>query len=249
MIRRLTALTAAALLTAAAPNNSPRIFIAGDSTAMDYKADKAPQSGWGTALRCRVDVPVENRAIGGRSTRSFIAEGRFDKIAADIKPGDTLLIQFGHNDADTKKMAERFTPIPDYIANLNRFITMAREHGASPVLITPVTRRAFKDGQVPRSFPLYEDAAKQVAEQTNTPLIDLAALSRVWVQKTGEDASRRLYLHATPADHWPGFPKGIDDDVHFSAAGADGVATLIAGGLKRTGLPIARHVRRVSSCA
>jgi lysophospholipase L1-like esterase len=245
-IARTAAALAALLLTAAAP--APRIFIAGDSTAQDYKADRAPQSGWGTALRCWTDLPVENRAIGGRSTRSFIAEGRFDRIAADIKPGDTLLIQFGHNDADTKKMAERFTPIPDYIANLRRFVAMARDHGAAPVIITPVTRRSFKDGHVPRSFPLYEDAAKQVAAETKTPLIDLAQLSRRWVERTGEAPSRRLYLHATPDDHWPGFPKGVDDDVHFSKAGAEGVAALIAGGLRRTGLPVARAMRRAPTC-
>ncbi|GAA3709978.1 hypothetical protein GCM10022268_18900 [Sphingomonas cynarae] len=239
-------LVTALLLMGAAP--APRIFIAGDSTAQDYKADKAPQSGWGTALRCWTAQPVENRAIGGRSTRSFIEQGRFDRIASDIGPGDTLLIQFGHNDADTKKMAERFTPIPDYITNLRRFIEMAREHGASPVVITPVTRRSFKDGHVPRSFPLYEDAAKQVAEQTKTPLIDLAALSRRWVKRAGDAGSRRFYLHATPADNWPGFPKGVDDDVHFSKTGADGVAALIAGGLRRTGLPVAKTLRRTPSC-
>jgi lysophospholipase L1-like esterase len=101
---------------------------------------------------------------------------------------------------------------------------------------------------VPRSFPLYEDAARQVAEQTKTPLIDLAALSRNWVEKTGDAGSRRFYLHATPADNWPGFPKGVDDDVHFSKAGAEGVAALIAGGLKRTGLPVAKRLRRTPSC-
>jgi lysophospholipase L1-like esterase len=245
---RMGGMIAALSLTAAAPAPVLRIFIAGDSTAQDYKPDRAPQSGWGTALRCWTSLPVENRAIGGRSTRSFIEQGRFDRIAADLKPGDTLLIQFGHNDADTKKMAERFTPIPDYITNLRRFVTVAREHGASPVIITPVTRRAFKDGHVPRSFPLYEDAARQVAEQTKTPLIDLAALSRRWVETAGDAGSRRFYLHAKPADNWPGFPKGVDDDVHFSKAGAEGVAALIAGGLKRTGLPVAKRLRRTPSC-
>ncbi|MBJ6120534.1 rhamnogalacturonan acetylesterase [Sphingomonas mollis] len=246
MIRATFATLAAILLVGA--TEPPRIFIASDSTAQDYKADKAPQSGWGTMLRCWTPLAVENRAIGGRSTRSFIAEGRFDKIATDIRAGDTLLIQFGHNDADTKKMAERFTPIPDYIANLRRFVSMARKHGALPVIITPVTRRAFKDGHVPRSFPLYEDAAKQVAAETKTPLIDLSLLSRGWVERAGEDGSRGYYLHATAADNWPGFPKGVDDDVHFSKAGAEGVAALVAGGLKRTRLPVAETIRRRPLC-
>jgi len=238
-----------ALAAAPAPT---RIFIAGDSTAQDYKPDRAPQSGWGTMLRCAVDpsVTVENRAIGGRSTRSFMAEGRLDRIAADLRPGDTLLIQFGHNDADTKKMAERFTPIPDYIANLRRFVAVAREHGAQPVILTPVTTRKFRDGRLPRSFPLYEDAAAQVAAAEKVPLIDLAARSRAWVTRAGEAGSRGYYLHLTAADAQPGFPSGVDDDVHFSAAGAKGVATLVATDLRALRLPVSTrvHPARVASC-
>ena len=232
----------ALLLPAAAPQ-PPRIFIASDSTAQDYKPDRAPQSGWGTMLRCLVDpsVTIENRAIGGRSTRSFIAEGRLDRIAADLKPGDTLLIQFGHNDASVNK-PERFTPIPDYIANLRRYIAVARDHGVQPVLLTPVTQRRFKDGHVARSFPLYEDAARQVAAAERVPLIDLAVRSRAWVERTGEGSAKRLYLHYTPADAQPGFPKGVADDTHFSTAGARGVAALIARDLKALRLPVSRHV-------
>jgi len=237
----------AALLIGAAPapRTAPgRIFIASDSTAQDYKPDRYPQSGWGTMLRCALDpsVTVENRAIGGRSTRSFMEQGRLDAIARDIRPGDTLLIQFGHNDADLKKMAERFTPIPDYVANLSRFVAVAREHGAQAVILTPVTRRAFRDGAVPRSFPLYEDAARQVASAERVPLIDLAARSRAWVARAGEERSRAYYLHLTPADRAPGFPNGADDDVHFSELGARGVAELVAADLRRLGLPVSRHV-------
>ena len=112
------AMCVAASVPAAVPAPM-RIFIASDSTAQDYKPDKYPQSGWGTMLRCAVgpDVTIENRAIGGRSTNSFIREGRLDKIAAELRKGDTLLIQFGHNDASIDK-PERYTTIEQYIANL-----------------------------------------------------------------------------------------------------------------------------------
>ena len=99
-----------------------RIFIASDSTAQTYAADKYPQQGWGAFLGCGVDreVSVENRAIAARSTRSFINEGRLDKIEADIRPGDTLLIQFGHNDQNKAK-PERYASVPDYKMYLRRF--------------------------------------------------------------------------------------------------------------------------------
>ena len=158
---------------AAAPKPM-RIFIASDSTAQDYKADKYPQSGWGTMLRCAGagNVTVENRAIGGRSTNSFIREGRLDKIAADLRPGDTLLIQFGHNDASIDK-PERYTTIDQYEANLHRFLDVAKTAGAKAVIITPVARRDFKDGVEQPSFPTYAEAARRVAKAPQTPLIDL----------------------------------------------------------------------------
>jgi lysophospholipase L1-like esterase len=111
------------------------------------------------------------------------------------------------------------------------------------VLVTPITQRRFRDGRVPRSFPLYEDAARQVAAETRTPLIDLAAASRRWVEAAGEAGSRRFFLHLTPADAAPGFPQGIDDDTHLSELGARGAAELVARDLARLRLPIARHVR------
>jgi lysophospholipase L1-like esterase len=241
---RIAALLGAGLaMTPSVAKTPPRIFIASDSTAQDYKADKYPQSGWGTMLRCAVDpgIVVENRAIGGRSTKSFMAEGRLDGIARDIRAGDTLLIQFGHNDANTAK-PERYTPIPDYEANLKRFIAVATAAKARAVLLTPVTRRAFENGHVTRSFPTYSDAARRVAAETHTPIIDLAALSERWIDGVGYEASARYYLHYTGAAGAPGFPTGVDDDTHFSELGARRIADIVATSLGRLKLPIARHV-------
>lgn len=228
---------------AAEPRPASRVFIASDSTAQDYPADRYPQAGWGTMLRCAFasDIIVENRAIGGRSTRSFMAEGRLDAIQHDIHRGDTLLIQFGHNDANQGK-PERYTPVPEYEMRLKQFISVARAAKAQPVILTPVTRRSFDGSHVVPSFPAYAAAAKRVAAQTHTPVIDLATLSEHWIESVGPEASRTYYLHYTPETGLPGFPKGIDDDTHFSELGARHVADLIAGALARTRLPIARHV-------
>lgn len=232
----------ATLLTGAAEPTPPRIFIASDSTAQDYKADRYPQSGWGTMLRCAVPgVTIENRAIGGRSTNSFIREGRLDGIAKDLRKGDTLLIQFGHNDASIDK-PERYTTVDQYTANLHRFLAVAKAAGAKAVILTPVARRDFKDGVEQPSFPAYADAARAVAKATHTPLIDLGKTSRAMVQAAGPDAAKGYYLHYDGAAGAPGYPKGVADDTHFNELGARRVADLVATGLKATRLPIARYV-------
>lgn len=233
---------AAMLLTGAADPSPPRIFIASDSTAQDYKAEKYPQSGWGTMLRCAVPgVTVENRAIGGRSTNSFIREGRLDAIAKDLRKGDTLLIQFGHNDASIDK-PERYTTIDQYTANLHRFLDVAKAAGAKAVILTPVARRDFKDGIEQPSFPTYADAARRVAKATHTPLIDLGKTSQAMVQAAGPESAKSYYLHYAGAAGAPGYPNGVADDTHFNELGARRVADLVATGLKATHLPIARYV-------
>lgn len=242
---RIGAACASLLIVGASPAPLPpaRLFIASDSTAQDYRPDKYPQSGWGTMLRCAFgpEVTIANHAMAGRSTKSFMAEGRLDAIARDLRPGDTLLIQFGHNDANQAK-PERYATIPEYESNLKRFIAVARAAGARPVLLTPVTRRAFKDGHVVPSFPTYSDAAKRVAAQEHVPLIDLAALSEHWIDGLGTDGSRVYYLHYAKGEGLPGFAEAVDDDTHFSELGARRIADLVAGGLAGTHLPIARHV-------
>lgn len=242
MIRTASLLLLAAIAT---PAQAQRVFIASDSTAQDYAAPRYPQSGWGTMLRCAFDpsITVENRAIGGRSTRSFINEGRLDRIAADIRKGDTLLIQFGHNDA-SKDKPERYTPVDDYKVLLLRYIAVARKAGAQPVLLTPVTRRNFSGAAVVPSFPAYSAAVREVARATHTPLIDLDTLSGRWVQGAGPEAAKRYFLHYPPGGPGlPAFPGGIDDDTHFSEMGARGVANIIADALAKLRLPVSRHVK------
>ena len=236
----------AALMAGSVEASAPvpmRIFIASDSTAQDYRPDKYPQSGWGMMLRCAVGpgVTIENRAIGGRSTNSFIREGRLDKIAADLRKGDTLLIQFGHNDASIDK-PERYTSVEQYVTNLHRFIDVAKKVGAKAVILTPVARRDFKDGVEQPSFPAYAEAARRVAKETHTPLIDLGQSSQAMVQALGPDAAKTYYLHYDGAAGAPGYPNGVADDTHFSEIGARHIADLVAVGLKALHLPISKRV-------
>ncbi|MEO5493658.1 MAG: rhamnogalacturonan acetylesterase [Sphingomonas sp.] len=220
-----------------------RVFIVSDSTAQDYPPDRYPQEGWGTMLRCAFgpDVTVENRAIAARSTRTFIEEGRLKEIAGQLRRGDTLLIQFGHNDANAAK-PERYVDIAGYEVNLRRFIDVALKAGAQPILLTPVTRRNFVGAKVMPSFPDYSDAVREVARETRTPLIDLDALSGRWVERAGLEGSKQLFLHYVAGAGQPGFPNGVDDDTHFSELGARGVANIVADGLRKLGIPLARRV-------
>lgn len=232
-------------LPAFATQPGDTILIASDSTASTYKGDRYPQTGWGQMLSCGLspDIRVSNHAIGGRSTRTFRSEGRWERLLGEITPGDTVLIQFGHNDA-TRAKPERWAPAAtDYRDNLLRFIWDVRTAGGTPVLVTPVARRSFgADGKAKADFADYSAVMRDLSAGTHTPLIDLESLSRAWVDRAGEAASKAYYLHYTPQDHAPGFPKGIADNTHFSELGARNVANLVAGGLKALNLSISAKV-------
>lgn len=206
----------------------PAIHIAGDSTAQTYSADRYPMTGWGQMIRCGLGpgVEIRNHAIAGRSTKTFIEEGRLDRIAAEIKRGDTLLIQFGHNDANTVRPGRYAAPAGAYRDNLVKMVSVARSGGAQPVLITPVIRRNFVDGQVRADFRDWSGQVRKLASELKVPLIDLEAESAAWVQRAGEQGSRRYYV----------------DDTHFSEFGARGVAEIIARRLRGLKLPVSRHV-------
>jgi lysophospholipase L1-like esterase len=238
----LAALTATTAV--AQTQTAPTIFIASDSTAADYTPDRYPQTGWGMMLKCGLDpaVRVSNHAMPGRSTRTFLSEGRLDPILAALKPGDTVLIQFGHNDAYRAK-PERFVEAgTGYRDNLLHMVSAVRAKRGSPILITPVAQRLFEGGQVKAAFADYSAVMRAVAAQTRTPLIDLEAVSRAWVQQAGEEGAKVYYLHYSAADHARGFPQGIQDDTHFSELGARRVADLVAGQLAALHLPISARV-------
>ncbi|NWK97682.1 G-D-S-L family lipolytic protein [Sphingobium lactosutens] len=239
----LAALLAAQSAHATHPGDT--ILIASDSTASTYKADRYPQTGWGQMLQCGLssDVRVSNHAMGGRSTRTFLSEGRWERLLGEVTPGDTVLIQFGHNDQARNK-PERWAPAQtDYRNNLMRFIWDVRTAGGTPVLVTPVARRSFgPDGKAKADYPDYSGVMRQLSADLHVPLIDLESLSRAWLDKAGADAAKAYYLHYTPQDGIAAFPKGIADNTHFSEVGARNVANLVAGGLKALNLPISAKV-------
>ncbi|HET6857372.1 MAG TPA: rhamnogalacturonan acetylesterase [Streptomyces sp.] len=228
------------------------VYVAGDSTAQTYRSGYAPQAGWGQTLPgfFTPNVTIANHAIGGRSSRSFIEQGRLAAIHRVIRPGDYLLVQFGHNDASTGN-PERYTSPADYKEYLrNDYIRATRARGATPIVVTPVSRRSYNasTGQFNVSFPAYVNAAKAVAAEERAPLVDLSELSRVFLTRLGAEASKGIFLWLNPGQS-PNFPNGIQDNTHFQLKGATEMSRLVAGAVARLGLPVSGEVRGVSAAA
>ncbi len=206
------------------------VFLCGDSTMADKLPVDKPETGWGMVMPEYFNeaVQVQNHAVNGRSTKSFINEGRWQKVLNQVKKGDWVLIQFGHNDAkvsDTTKYAPAQTT---YRQNLVRFVNETRAKGGNPVLITTVMRRKFdENGQFVDTHTDYPIVTKQVATQLQVPLIDLHAKSQQAIEQHGVEGSKSLFMHYV-GGVFQKFPKGIIDDTHFSRYGAEVMANLVA---------------------
>lgn len=212
-----------------------KIYICGDSTAASYQPEEAPITGWGQVLGDYVlGIPVENRAMGGRSTKSFLSEGRLQRIETEIQAEDLLLIQFTHNDASD--LVWRHTdPWTSFRDNLGIYVDTAILHGAQPVLLTPICRRIWREGQLMASHDQYPEVIRTVARLRRVPLIDLYAASTALVRELGEEKSRELYLYVEPAQY-PAYPDGQRDDTHTKEQGARAYASIVAEELRNLGL-------------
>jgi lysophospholipase L1-like esterase len=222
------------------------VFLAGDSTCAAKQPDKRPETGWGEMLQQYFDpvkVKVDNRAMNGRSTKTFISEGRWQAIVDELKKGDYVFIQFGHND-ESKEKGERYTPPEDYRKNLIRFVQDVRAKNANPVLMTPVMRRKFdKDGNFVDTHGEYPDIVRYVAKEQNVPLIDMHRKSEAVVKRFGVEESRKLFLQLKPGEN-PNYPNGIEDNTHFNPLGAEEMAKLAVAGIKEDKLKLAKLLKR-----
>lgn len=229
-------------------DGTPQIFIASDSTAQSYDEARYPQTGWGQMFACALGkgVGLQNRAVGGRSTKTFLSEGRWQRLRDDLRKGDVVLIQFAHNDAYVK--SDRYAPAETvYRVNLRRFVAEARAAGATPVLITPIAQRMFEaNGRTKAGFAAYSAVVRDVAKRERVKVIDLESLSRAWIDRTGAERAKAFYLHLKPEDGFKAFPSGITDDTHLSEFGARGAAALVAGDYRRQRLP---HWREIDAAA
>ena len=209
-----------------------KVLLAGDSTMQDVNHEKNTDWGWGQVLSrfFNEEVEILNFAKGGRSSRTFVEEGRWDKLMSKADKDSYVFIQFGHNDASLKK-PDRYTSPEDYKKYLTKFVTEAKSKGATPVLITPVSRRRFKKGVFSDSHGVYPDVVKEVARTENVLLIDLQAKSATAISKQGDEPSKQWFNYVVAGTN-PIVPDGKNDDTHFSEVGAMKIASLVVEGMR-----------------
>ncbi len=219
-----------------------KVYLVGDSTMSDKEIKAYPETGWGMPFSWFFDsaVVVDNRAKNGRSTKSFIAENRWQSVMETLKEGDYVFIQFGHNDEVPTKA--NYTPEDQFVANLTRFITDARGKKAIPVLITPVARRKFDaSGTIEETHAAYAALVRKVAGDQQAPLIDLDKESQQLLQQLGPDNSKLLFNWLTPGEN-PNYPQGREDDTHFNELGARKMAEIVLTDIRTLKLGLADHI-------
>lgn len=210
-------------------NKKTSVWLIGDSTMAAYPETRYPLTGWGMSFATFFDstVIIENKARGGRSTRTFLSEGLWGKVEENIQPGDYVMMQFGHNDeARKEKYKDRYTPVTDYITNLEKFISDTRNREGIPIVLTPVSRMKFEKGKAMETHLEYTAAAKMVALRHTVLCIDLDSLSRNLYQQMGEQNTMFLFMQLLPGEN-PGYAEGLKDNTHFNDFGARKIAELI----------------------
>ncbi len=226
------------------PNKSgvkATVYTIGDSIVQTYSERYTPQTGWGQTLPDYFDENVNfvNRALGGRSTGNYMRQGRLNEVLCDILPGDYVLIEFGHNDASSGN-GDRYVPVSKYKTNLaDIYIKAIRDRGATPILVTVCNNNAIhrETGEFIPSYPDYVEAMRQVAEETDTLLVDLNAIT---VEKFtelndkwgGNICAGIIYNNALPGIYEGEYANGANDGTHLQRYGAELVAGYIAETLK-----------------
>lgn len=224
----------------------PRIFLIGDSTCANKNPYDAPETGWGQVLPELFTnaVEIQNHAVNGRSTKSFRNQGLWKKVYDQLRKGDYVFIQFGHNDqkeSDTTRYAAAQT---DYRKNLIRYIEETQAKGATPVILTPVMRRKFDEsGKFVDQHGEYPVVVREIAKQYNITLIDMHASSQKIIEQHGVEGSKKIFMNIA-AGIYPKFPKGLEDNTHFTYYGAKLMAGLAADGLVSTGNPLRNFLKK-----
>ena len=220
-------------------NNKLTIWLVGDSTMSIKDKSAYPETGWGMPFAVFFDssVTVNNVAQNGRSTKSFIEEGRWKNVVDNLHAGDYVLIQFGHND-EVKEKVGRYTTPEEFSNNLERFVKDIRTKNAGPVLITPVARKKFdSNGNIVDTHPEYAQLVRDVAKKDNVALVDLDVKSMELLQQTGAENAKYFFNYLKPGEH-PNYPNGREDDTHFNELGARKMAELVLQGIKVLHLPL-----------
>ena len=243
------------------------IFMIGDSTMANKKLDGGnPERGWGMVLPgfFSEDIKIDNHAANGRSSKSFISEGRWAKVISKVKKGDYVFIQFGHNDekADSIRHTEPGTTFDD---NLRRYVNETRAKGGIPVLFNSIVRRNFvqpKDASITKDIRrtpgekeqpkegtvlfdthgAYLDSPRNVAKELGVVFVDMNKITHDLVQELGPVESKKLFMFVAP-NQIPAFPKGREDNTHLNVYGARTIAGLAVDAIGKEIPELAEYIR------
>lgn len=266
------ALVLPVLAWAQAPSDTITVFMIGDSTMANKPLDKENQErGWGQMLPMFFEgaIKVDNHAVNGRSSKSFIDEGRWEKVREKIRPGDYVIIQFGHND-EKAKSADRYTvPGGTFDANLKKFVNETREKGGTPILMNSIVRRNFPANGIAaaqtddrqktwkkglENYPAegdtlvdthgdYRIAPRNVAEEMGVAFIDMNTLTHELVQRLGRENSRMLYMWM-PVGVYEFAPEGRIDNTHLNVLGGIIVSRLAVNAIAEKVPALKPYIRR-----
>ncbi len=236
----------AASLLAGCARQPLNIYMVGDSTMADrYDTIETPERGWGQVFPTFLaeEATVINHAKNGRSTKSFLAEGRWEAVMQTLSKGDVVILQFGHNDAKETDSVRFCTP-EQYADNLTFMIQQAKSVGALPVLCTPIARRHYKDNELQYVHGQYPDAAKQVAEAEQIPLVDMTAMTMDWLAPLGDEGSQPYFVYVMLPGEYSKYPEGKTDNTHLRLAGALEVARIFSKAVKEQKImPLCKYVQ------
>lgn len=222
-------------------NDIPTVFLCGNSTVVDQ--DNEPWGSWGQMIPRFLNekVCIANYAESGERANTFLAAKRLKKALTQMKPGDYVFMEFGHNDQKEKGPGKG--AFYSYMTSLKTFIDEARAKGAQPVLVTPTQRRSFgADGKIKDTHEDYPEAMRWLAAKENVPLIDLNEMTRTLYEAMGVENSKRAFVHY-PAGSYPGQDKALEDNTHFNPYGAYQIAKCVIEGMKKAGIDLVQYLR------
>lgn len=224
------------------PADVPTIFLCGNSTVVDNDAE--PYTGWGQMLPLLFDenVAIANYAESGLSANTFLGGKRLDKAMTQMKKGDYVVIEFGHNDQKQKDPGTG--AYYSFAYNIKRFIDYAKQKGATPILVTPTRRRQFdKDGAVKDTHEDYPAAMREIAAREGVALVDFQELTKTLIEALGEENSKKLFVHY-PMGTFEGQEKELKDNSHFSNFGAFEIAKIFCQAITDQDIPVAKFVKQ-----
>jgi lysophospholipase L1-like esterase len=224
----------------------PTIYGIGDSTmANKVKPEENPELGLVKMLPIffNDNITIDNRAVNGRSTKSFIDLKLWDAVYNSLKKGDYVFIQFGHNDGKVTDSTRYTNPHTAYRHNLIRFVTQTREKGATPIIFSSITRRNFNEqGVLINTHADYTLEARLVAQEYKVTFIDMEYYSELLEQSYGPEKSKQLHLHYKIGENLF-FPEGKEDNTHLNVKGATEIAKIAITELKKTNLDLVKYIK------